>query len=98
MGLLNSAEPGRRSAIQYGLAPANLQNPSDALEILAHVADRAEGESPPLNQRGAYKQELLHQMDHQRDQSRLEKIDDFAYKPIQDGLISPHLIYQYFSR
>ncbi len=40
-----------RTAVHEGIASADLQNPSDALEILAQVADRADdGESPASGQ------------------------------------------------
>jgi len=48
---VEAGEPGDRRSFHENIASANLQNPSDALEILAQVADQAEegdsGSEPP---------------------------------------------------
>jgi hypothetical protein len=99
MSLFHSSEPGQQAAIRQGLAPADLQNPSDALEILAQVADRAEdGDSEPNDQQGVYHQKQFRHMDHRQDTTSPKMPDYFAYQPAQDGMISPEMIYQYFSR
>ena len=39
---LDASKPTERSVLRDSIAGVDLQNPSDALEILAQVADRAE--------------------------------------------------------
>lgn len=81
------------------IASADLQNPSDALEILAQVADRADdGESLEGEQQGS-------RMKIQRPVLGTQdlgppKMDDrqLYYKPVLDGLIAPEMVYHLFSR
>lgn len=88
---------GERAAIHQGVASTELQNPSDALEILAQVADRADdGDSSNSEPHGNYQ--------HQRNlpvagqPSMMNKMDDrFDYKPIETGIISSEMVYQHFS-
>lgn len=78
------------------IASADLQNPSDALEILAQVADRAdEGETMDGEQR------RLKRPRPAPGATELgpPKMDDqLHYKPVQDGMIAPEMIYHLFSR
>lgn len=99
MSLFNSAKPHQQAAIRQGLAPADLQNPSDALEILAQVADRAEdGDSDPSDQQGGYRQQDFRHVDHAQGRESPKLSDHLSYKPAQDGMITREMIYQYFSR
>jgi hypothetical protein len=82
--------------VHEGIASADLQNPSDALEILAQVADRAEdGESPGSEQNPGQSKNSRSQTRHQ-DISPSKMDDYWYYKPIQDGMISPEMVYQLF--
>lgn len=80
------------------IASADLQNPSDALEILAQVADRAdEGENMGGEQQGR-------QLKRPRPTPGASELgppkmdDQLHYKPVQDGMIAPEMIYHLFSR
>ena len=93
-------KPGDRTGLHENIASADLQNPSDALEILAQVADRAEeGESPGSEQiPGLPRPKRLRPAPRSQDPSP-PKMDDYIhYRPVQDGLISPDMIYHLFSR
>lgn len=91
--MLASGKPGDR-AIHDGIASADLQNPSDALEILAQVADRAEdGESTTSDQQGS-------NLEHLRPPARPtppNMEDHLQYKPVQTGMITPEIVYHLFS-
>jgi hypothetical protein len=80
------------------IASADLQNPSDALEILAQVADRAdEGETMD----GEHQGRGLKRPRPTPGASELgpPKMDDqLHYRPVQDGMIAPEMIYHLFSR
>ena len=80
------------------IASADLQNPSDALEILAQVADRAdEGESLEGEQQG-------NRLKRPRPTRGIQEMgapkmdDQLHYKPVQDGTIAPEMVYHLFSR
>lgn len=77
------------------IASADLQNPSDALEILAQVADRAEdGESVEEgNQR-----KLLRPAPGRHDLNPQKMDTQLYYKPVQDGMMTPEMVYNLFSR
>ncbi|TAQ86504.1 hypothetical protein B7494_g5176 [Chlorociboria aeruginascens] len=85
---------GERGPVLEGIASADLQNPSDALEILAQVADRAEDGDSTGSEQNAHQK-------HSRLAPRLDstvKVSDYLnYKPVIDGLINPEMIYQLFS-
>lgn len=75
---------------------ADLQNPADALEILAQVADRHSDSDSPASQAG----------NGQQNSNRPSKLvprsspksdDYFHYKPIVDGLIAPDTVYELFA-
>jgi hypothetical protein len=80
-----------------GIASADLQNPSDALEILAQVADRAEdGDSPGSEQ--IQGQSKGFRPPSRRQDPSPPKMDNYLhYKPFQDGLISPEMVSHLFS-
>ncbi|CAG8979931.1 hypothetical protein HYALB_00013515 [Hymenoscyphus albidus] len=95
----NSSKSAERTGVHENIASVDLQNPSDALDILAQVAHSAEdGESPPSDQ--PQNQARNHQT------SPIESLhsplvtnpDSYLhYKPVQDGMISPEMIYHLFS-
>lgn len=83
------------------IASADLQNPSDALEILAHVADQTnDGDSEGSEQ--AQMNAHLKQMrpaPQRPDPGPTESIPDyFHYQPLINRSISPEMIYHLFSR
>ncbi|KAH8790957.1 hypothetical protein F5882DRAFT_449957 [Hyaloscypha sp. PMI_1271] len=88
---------GERTAVHEGIASADLQNPSDALEILAQVADRADdGESTGSGQQTPGQSKNSRAQPRGQDISP-QKMDDYwSYKPIQDGMISPEMVYSLF--
>lgn len=99
ISLLNN-KPGERTAVHENIASADLQNPSDALEILAQVADRAEdGDSPSSGDQnqGQSKQQQIRPTSRRQDLSPSKTDDYLHYKPVQDGMISPEMIYHLFS-
>ncbi|PBP16990.1 C6 zinc finger domain-containing protein [Diplocarpon rosae] len=78
-----------------GIASATLQNPSDALEILAQVADRADGSNSPRSDDPsgqAKRRAPLPQPD-----PPIPLVDTWYYKPIQNGSMSPEMVYQLFA-
>ncbi|KUJ12183.1 uncharacterized protein LY89DRAFT_688641 [Mollisia scopiformis] len=80
-----------------GIASADLQNPSDALEILAQVADRADDENSPEGGQTPGNSKSVRPVQRRQDPSP-SKLDDYwLYKPIQDGMISPEMVYSLFS-
>jgi hypothetical protein len=94
-GPISTQEP----ASHEDIASADLQNPSDALEILAQVADRAEdGESLESEQHGSKRTQTRLALGRQEPSP--PKMDDqqLYYKPVQDGMITPEMVYHLFSR
>jgi len=87
-------KPGERG-INENIESAELQNPSDALEILARAADQqSDGDSP----RSQPTQPNSKRPSSHREPQCSPKMDDYLhYKPVVDGLISPDMIYQLFS-
>ncbi|PMD27036.1 hypothetical protein NA56DRAFT_667506 [Hyaloscypha hepaticicola] len=86
-----------RTAVHEGIASADLQNPSDALEILAQVADRADdGESATSGQQTPGQPKNSRARPRGSDVSPTKMDDYWSYKPIQDGMISPEMVYQLF--
>ncbi|KAE8452940.1 hypothetical protein EG329_012127 [Mollisiaceae sp. DMI_Dod_QoI] len=80
-----------------GIASADLQNPSDALEILAQVADRAEDENSAEGGQTPGAPKSVRPAPRRQDPSP-SKVDDYwYYKPIQDGMISVEMVYSLFS-
>ena len=88
-------------AVHENIASADLQNPSDALEILAQVADRADdGDSVGSEQTHNQGQDQNRQLGHpprRQGPSPPTHDDRIHYKPVQDGLISPEMVYRLFS-
>ncbi|RDW91616.1 hypothetical protein BP5796_02781 [Coleophoma crateriformis] len=84
--------------VHENIASADLQNPSDALEILAHVADRAEdGDSDRSDPN------QIHRPPQQplpppplREPGSSDMIDQFHYPPMAKRLIGTETIYQLF--
>lgn len=91
---------GNSGALRENIASADLQNPSDALEILAQVADRADdGDSPLSDQKQGQGQIQGQQLaSYHLELGEFKMDDQFYYKPLQDGMISPEMILHLFSR
>lgn len=87
---------GERGANE-GIASADLQNPSDALEILAQVADRAEDENSPERGQTPGNSKSVRPVPRRQEPSPPKMDDYWLYKPIQDGMISPEMVYSLFS-
>ena len=82
------------------IAGVDLQNPSDALEILAQAADRAEdGDSAGETMQAPLDRPMNHarSMSARASSYRPGRDDQYHYKPCQDGLISPEMIAQLFT-
>ncbi|KAH8587710.1 hypothetical protein B0O99DRAFT_526359 [Bisporella sp. PMI_857] len=84
---LQPAQPYQRASFHENIASAKLQNPSDALEILAQVADQAEegdsGSEPPG--------QSLSNHPALRLQPNGAKIDDYIhYKPVYEQYHHPY--------
>ncbi|RFU30390.1 hypothetical protein B7463_g5935, partial [Scytalidium lignicola] len=91
---------GDRDTLNENIASVDLQNPSDALEILAQVADRAEGaDSPRSDEMPAHTTSNRHgEFTSQEQNDPISNSDDqLHYKPIQDGLISTEIACALFS-
>ncbi len=65
----------------------DLQNPSDALEILAQVADRAEDDVTSRRDRPK---------GHVSTEALTPSTDRIAYKPVVDGLLRHEKVYELF--
>jgi len=80
-----------------GIATADLQNPSDALEILAQVADRADDSNSPRSDdpNGQSKR----RRPAPRPDNNLQPMETvWHYRPLLDGLITPEQVYSLFAR
>jgi hypothetical protein len=88
--LESSRVPARES-----IAIADLHNPSDALDILALVADREDDESK--RRIGVPRIDPSRSVAWQNDRSPPKFNDHLYYKPVNDGLISPDHVYYLFS-
>jgi hypothetical protein len=87
-----------KPGMQENIASADLQNPSDALEILARVADRADdGDSPSGSQKGNNQTKQLRPAPRRQDPSPPTMDNRLYYKPVQDGMMSPEMVYHLFS-
>ncbi|KIM94301.1 hypothetical protein OIDMADRAFT_106749 [Oidiodendron maius Zn] len=94
------AKPGEQTAVHDNIASADLQHPWDALKILAQVADRAEDDGSPRSEqtRGNSNQPEQFGPAPWREGLNLSKVDEYIhYKPVQDGVMSPLLVYHLFS-
>jgi hypothetical protein len=86
------AKSKEQIVVHDNIALADLQNPWDALEILAQVAERAEDDDFPGS-------EQTQGNNSQQKQFRPAPWDDdIHYKPMQDGMISPEMVYHLFLR
>ena len=75
----------------------DLQNPSDALDILANVAEKADNaECLDGQQQSEHADQSRHPPGTQKPGA--PKTDDqLYYKPVQDGLITSQMVYRLFS-
>ncbi|KAH7305103.1 hypothetical protein BKA65DRAFT_416023, partial [Rhexocercosporidium sp. MPI-PUGE-AT-0058] len=79
-----------------GIATADLQNPSDALEILAQVADRADDSNSPRSDDPSGQSKRVRPTP--RPDVNLQPMETrWHYRPLQDGLITPEQIYTLFA-
>lgn len=85
--------PARES---IGIASADLQNPSDALDILARVADRADDDSAGSGQGNTPRPNHAVPMQWKTPPSPPKLSDQLYYKPVSDGLIGLDLVYDLF--
>ena len=95
------AKPGEQTAVHENIASADLQNPSDALKILAQVADRAKDDDSPESEQTQPNKNQPKQFrpaPPRQDHSPPKVNGYIHYKPVQDGIISPEMVYQLFSR
>jgi hypothetical protein len=94
-------KPGERGAVHENIASVDLQNPSDALEILAQVADRADdGDSVGSDQNQGQGQgpgKQIRATPRRQGPSPPTQDGSIKYKPVQDGMISPEMVYHLFS-
>jgi hypothetical protein len=99
LGLL--AKPREQTAVHENIASADLQNPSDALKILVQVADRADDDDSfesEQTQPNKNQPKQFGSAPRRQDHSPPKEDDYIHYKPVQDGIISPEMVYQLFSR
>lgn len=85
--------------MREGIASADLQNPSDALEILARVADRADDDN--VSSRSDHTPSALRdiQLPPLRQVPSPPRMDGYwHYKPIQNGLLTPEEVYSLVAR
>lgn len=75
------------------IASADLQNPSDALEILAQVADRADDGSSP----GSHLAKVERPHTQLQEPVPLQLDNDIQYRPFTEGLLASDMIYHLFS-
>jgi hypothetical protein len=92
---LGPRPPARES---IGIASTDLQNPSDALDILARVADRADDDSAGSGQGNTPRANHAVPMPWKSPPSPPKTDDHLYYKPVIDGLISPDFVYDLFLR
>jgi hypothetical protein len=92
-------------SLSNSIATANLQNPSDAIDILAQVANHTEDAEPSESEAEGSQNEIpssrsatifAHPQRSLRDSSMMEF--SFDYKPVMDGLISYETVFELFTR
>jgi hypothetical protein len=87
--------PARES---IAIASADLQNPSDALDILARVADRADDDSAGSGQGNTPRPNHNAPTPWRSPPSPPKLNDHLYYKPVNNGLLGPDLVYDLFVR
>jgi hypothetical protein len=95
------AKPGEQPTVHDNIASADLENPSDALKILAQVADRLEDDDyhGSKQTRSNNNQPQQFRLSPWRQGPSPSKADDYIqHKPFQAGLICLEMIHHYFSR
>lgn len=92
---LNEPIPATRVPARENIAIADLHNPSDALDILAEVADREDDESK--RRIGVTQIDRRKSVSWQNDRNSTKLNDHLYYKPVNDGLISSSHVYYLFS-
>jgi hypothetical protein len=95
------AQPGEQPTVHDNIALADLENPSDALKILAQVADRLEDDDYHGSKQTRSNNNQPTQFrpsPWRQDPSPSKADDDIHHKPLQDGLISLEMIHQLFLR
>lgn len=92
---LDPRPPARES---IAIASADLQNPSDALDILARVADRADDDSAGSGQGNTPRPNHNAPAPWRTPPSPPKLGDHLYYKPVNDGLMGPELVYDLFVR
>jgi hypothetical protein len=86
-----------RGPVRADIATANLENPSDALEILAHLADRVEGGSPESGLTSRDPINYAPSSNSWQSVASPSKFDHgISYKPFKDGRISEDMVYKLF--
>jgi hypothetical protein len=85
--------PARES---IAIASADLQNPSDALDILARVADRADDDSAGSGQGNTPRPNHNAPTPWRSPPSPPKLNDHLYYKPVNNGLLGPDLVYNLF--
>jgi hypothetical protein len=88
------ARPPARESI--AIASADLQNPSDALDILARVADRADDDSAGSGQGNTPRPNHNASAPWRTPPSPPKLNDHLYYKPVNEGLVGPELVYDLF--
>ncbi len=85
--------PARES---IAIASADLQNPSDALDILARVADRADDDSAGSGRGNTPRPNHSRPSNWRSPRSPHRSNDILYYKPVMEGQISPEQVYDLF--
>lgn len=87
--------------VQEDIAAADIQNPSDALEFLANVADRAEGRMLPPIRNSMYAESPNQQSSRQTSTpvSSARSVGSLInFAPLQRGQISIELMHELLGR
>jgi hypothetical protein len=93
----SSAPPEGNEPVHENIASADLQNPSDALDILAQVADRADDSGSPRSENDAPKAHSVPPPQDHRMAPIVHVSNFFQYKPLNDGIISPDMVHGLFN-
>lgn len=95
---MHVSTPAAKMAVDDPLASTDLQNPADALEFLAHVAERDSGSSnqlPPMHgygrsQRPSLTTEAINQSHRSSEQSSTDA--EIRYPPLARGQLSFEMV------